>query len=204
MPEFEKWFREDGDQTRLLDHDLNSESIVFEVGGYLGKFTNNLYDKFECQVHVFEPVGDFYSKLEDRFENNKNIFVHNYGLHRDNSEVYMNVDSDNGENSTIFDRPIIENAKNERIVLRKIDDVMKENNVKEIDLLNINIEGGEYDFLNYLTTTPIIYNIKNIQVQFHDFIDNAHVKRNIIHAKLYNTHQLTYNYEFVWENWRIR
>jgi hypothetical protein len=81
---------------------------------------------------------------------------------------------------------------------------MEENNLQSIDLLNINIEGAEYDLLNYLTKTPIIYNIKNIQIQFHDFIENAEVKRNIIHAKLNNTHKMTYNYDFVWENWKLR
>jgi len=204
MPEFDRWFRENGDETKLLAHNLGSNSVVFEVGGYLGKFTNNLFNKIGCKIHVFEPVKEFYDKLEDRFEKNEKIVVHNYGLYKEDTEFHINVDCNNGENSTIFNRSIIENLKSEKIILRKIDDVIKENNIDNIDLLNINIEGGEYDLLNYLTTTPIIYNIKNIQVQFHDFIDNAHVKRNIIHAKLYNTHQLTYNYEFVWENWELR
>ena len=204
MPEFNRWFGDNGDQTRLLNHNLNSQSVVFEVGGYLGKFTNNLHNKFGCKIYVFEPVKDFCEKLQNRFENYENIFVHNFGLHGQNTELSMTIDSDNGENSTLFNRPIIQNAQSEKIILRKIDEVIEENDVDYIDLLNINIEGGEYDLLNYLTTTPIIYKIKNIQVQFHDFVDNASVRRNILHTKLYNTHQLTYNYEFVWENWRLR
>ena len=204
MVEFEKWFREDGDRTRLLGHNLSDESIVFEVGGYLGNFTNNLFNKFNCRIYVFEPVRDFYEKLCDRFKNNEKITIFNYGLANKNAEIYMKVDGDNGENSTILEREIIQNSKNEKVILKRIDDVMEENNIKCVDLLNINIEGGEFDLLNYLITTPVIYQIENIQVQFHDFVKNAETKRNIIHTKLYNTHRITYNYDFVWENWRLR
>ena len=204
MAEFSRWFRDNGDETRLLNHELSSESVVFEVGGYLGKFTDELFKRFNCKIYVFEPVKKFYEKLNERFKKNNNIHTFNCGLYKKNTEVYMNVDENNGENSTIYERSIIDNSQNEKIVLRKLDDVMEENNLQSIDLLNINIEGGEYDLLSYLTKTPIIYNIKNIQIQFHDFIENAEVKRNIIHAKLNNTHKMTYNYDFVWENWKLR
>ena len=204
MPEFERWFGDNGDEVRLLGHDLSSESVVFEVGGYLGEFSEDLFNKFNCNLYVLEPVKEFYNKLCHKFKDDNKISVLNYGLHKENTEMYISVDEQNGENSTVLNRAVIKNAKKEKIILKRIEDVMEQNDVSQIDLLNINIEGGEYDLLNYLVRSPVIYKIKNIQVQFHDFVEDAHVKRNIIHAKLHNTHKMTYNYEFVWENWNLR
>ena len=40
----------------------------------------------------------------------------------------------------------------------------------KIDLLKINIEGGEYEVLENLIENDLIKNIDNIQIQFHDFV----------------------------------
>ena len=71
-----------------------------------------------------------------------------------------------------------------------------------IDLMKINIEGAEYDLLEHLIENKFVENIKDIQVQFHDFVPNAEARMKNIQAGLSKTHYLTYQYPFVWENWR--
>ena len=73
-----------------------------------------------------------------------------------------------------------------------------------VDLMKINIEGGEYDGLDKLVGTGLIKGIKSIQVQFHDFVPDAEKRVKDIHDKLQVTHIPTYQYEFVWENWQRR
>ena len=71
--------------------------------------------------------------------------------------------------------------------------------------MKINIEGGEYDLLEALLSGDAIKLIKNIQVQFHDFlINDAKEKMTKLQEKLALTHDLTYQYEFVWENWKVK
>ena len=70
-------------------------------------------------------------------------------------------------------------------------------------MIKINIEGSEYDLLEHLIETYFIANIGNIQVQFHNFIDNAKERMRNIQTNLAKTHKLTYQYEFVWENWKL-
>ena len=71
--------------------------------------------------------------------------------------------------------------------------------------MKINIEGGEYDLLDSLISADIVQSIANIQVQFHDFlIKDAKEKMRKIQEKLSLTHEPTYQYEFVWENWKIK
>lgn len=50
----------------------------------------------------------------------------------------------------------------------------------------------------------IIKNIGNLQIQFHNFVDNAEEKREVIRKQLSLTHELTYDYYFIWENWELR
>ena len=50
-----KWFRDGGDENLRLSYDLNSESIFFELGGYLGNYTKKILDKFNPVSYIFEP-----------------------------------------------------------------------------------------------------------------------------------------------------
>ncbi len=75
----------------------------------------------------------------------------------------------------------------------------------KIELLKLNIEGGEYELLESLLENDCITYFKNIQVQFHDFLfDNAKERMTKIQEQLSKTHELTYQYEFVWENWKLK
>ena len=56
--------------------------------------------------------------------------------------------------------------------------------------------------MEFIIQSDIIHSIVDIQVQFHDFIPNAQERRRAIQEALSATHELTYQYEFVWENWR--
>jgi hypothetical protein len=70
-----------------------------------------------------------------------------------------------------------------------------------IDLIKINIEGEEYDVLDRLIEVGLIRSFRNIQVQFHDFVPDAVERMKAIQNKLRLSHRITYQYEFVWENW---
>ena len=76
------------------------------------------------------------------------------------------------------------------------------NNIKKVDLIKINIEGGEYALIKRLIDKGLINRFSNIQVQFHDFIPNAKELRNKLRTQLEKTHKLTYDFPFVWENWQ--
>lgn len=75
---------------------------------------------------------------------------------------------------------------------------------KEIGVMKINIEGGEYELLDYIIGKGLHKNVKNIQVQFHIIKDFPYEERyNNIKEKLNLTHKLTFRYPYVWENWQL-
>ena len=70
--------------------------------------------------------------------------------------------------------------------------------------MKINIEGGEYELLPILLDKGIINQIKHIQIQFHNVEGGSEDKMKEICRKLSITHEPTYQYKFIWENWTHR
>lgn len=192
------WFASNGDQTLRLNYDLKSDSIVFDVGGFKGEFAAEILCKYNANIYIFEPIRDFSLIIKNKFSNNEKVKSFNFGLAGKEQELKISL-SDNS--SSIY----LNGENKEMIQLKSIVDFIKTNNIKQIDLIKINIEGGEYELLESLIENGCISIFKNIQVQFHDFLfENAKERMNKIQENLSKTHELTYQYEFVWENWKVK
>ncbi len=189
------WLLAQGDQTLRLDYDLNANSVVFDLGGYQGQWSSDIYSKYNANIYIFEPYQAFFENIQRRFEQNRKIQIFPFGLSLANRTVDLNV-SDDG--SSMFRK----GEKTVEITLVKAEDFLKKNNLLRIDLMKLNIEGGEYDLLEHFIETGRIKTINNIQVQFHTFVENADERMRKIQTEISKTHQLTYQYEFVWENWK--
>lgn len=192
-----KWFKDEGDKTLRLNYPLNENSIVFDVGGYEGKFADEIFNKYQCTIYVFEPVDKFYKSICERFKNNPKIKVFNFGLSDKDEEMMISISDDASSIHT-------DTNNKENIKLKSINDFILENEIQHIDLMKINIEGGEFQVLPELIDSNFIKNIDNLQIQFHNFIPNAIEMRNNIRKELAKTHQLTYDYYFIWENWKLK
>jgi FkbM family methyltransferase len=189
------WFNDNGDKTLRLEYTLTDSSVVFDLGGYEGQWTSDIFSMYGCSIHVFEPVEEFATKIKQRFSQNHKIFVYQYGLSNQNRQLQIFL---NGDSSSTFKSEAI----SQEIFLIKAIDFIQNNNISSIDLMKINIEGGEYELLEHLLDNDFIANITNIQVQFHDFVPNAEERMTRIQQELNKTHSLTYQYPFVWENWQ--
>ena len=195
MNEFDRWFADGGDLRYRYDYDLNNESIVFDVGGYEGKFSQKIINDFSCNVLIFEPMKSYYNLIKNKFQFNDNIKLYNFGLSKMTEDIKIFHSKDS---SSMFK----ESESYEIIKIKNISEFITENNITRIDLLKLNIEGSEYDVLEKVIEDGIVDIIDNIQVQFHSFVDNCVERRNNIREHLKKTHYETYCYEFVWENWK--
>lgn len=194
---FKKWIKNHGDKTLRLTYELSKNSIVFDVGGYEGQWASDVYAKYNCTIHIFEPVQPFVQQIKNRFKNNKRIIIHDFGLSNKTTQTTISLEHDA---SSLYLN------SNNKVMVKIIDiyEFIKQKNIHEIDLIKINIEGGEYDLLERIIQTGLVTKIKNIQVQFHDFIPNAQQKMTAMQNQLKKTHQPTYQYPFIWENWQIK
>lgn len=193
-----RWFAVRGDDTLRLGYALDKSSVVFDVGGYLGDFAENINRKFNCQVHVFEPVSSFYRHCVERFLANPSIQLHNYGLSCASGcfEIVLN------SNESSFHR-VDQPGTREWAELRSIGEVVAELGVDRIDLLKVNIEGGEFQLLPEIIRSGLIRKIRYLQIQFHNFDLDAPAARSRIRHDLSATHRQMWNYDFVWESWEL-
>ncbi len=191
------WFNVEGDKTFRLIYDLEPTSLVFDLGGYEGEWASHIFSMYCCTIHVFEVVTEFARLLEQKFSRNEKILVHSFGLSNDNRTVKIGI---NGDSSSLFKRGIDVGDG----YLMKADEFMRANNIERIDLMKINIEGGEFDLIEHLIDCGFIKNIKNLQVQFHEFVPFAKQRMVRIQRNLENTHFLTYQFPFIWENWSLK
>ena len=193
-----KWFADKGDETHRLDYDFNENSIVFDIGGYKGEFARDIFCKYNCTIYIFEPIKEFYDIIKKRFINNSKIKAFNFGL--GNLDKIVQI-------SLIDDRSSVLNMNGDliKVKIKSINEFIKNQNIKNIDLVKMNIEGAEYELLESIISENNQIKIENLQIQFHDFvIDNAFDKMKSIQKELVKTHELTYQYEFVWENWKLK
>ena len=91
--------------------------------------------------------------------------------------------------------------KTQEIQIVDIAEWFAKENIKSVQLMKINIEGGEYELLERLIDTGLIKIIDNVQVQFHNISKDSTDKMERIQERLKHTHNATYQYKFVWENW---
>jgi len=188
------WFRDHGDETLRLDYPLDRNSVVFDCGGFEGDWAAAIHERYGCRVFVFEPVKLFLQGIEARFRGNKSVRALGFGLHSRDENMTIHLA---GNASSVFG----EAGSGELIQLREVAGVLRELSVTRIDLMKINIEGGEFDLLERLLQTRLIEAVTHLQVQFHRFVPDAVDRRRRIREGLAATHQLTYDYEFIWESW---
>ncbi|MFW5886403.1 MAG: FkbM family methyltransferase [Bacteroidota bacterium] len=191
------WKDRQGDKTLRLDYPLDENSLVFDIGGYAGDFAADIFCKYNCNVYVFEPVSVFYEKIKTRFSNNSKVKVFNVGLSGESTSSTISI---NGTSSSLFKASDTMQGT-QKIKLVSIADFIQEHGIEKIDLMKINIEGGEYPLLEALTENNLINFSRYYQIQFHNFISDAKVKREDIRTDLRKTHRLLWDYPFVWESW---
>lgn len=191
------WFRDHGDQTLRLDYSLEPDSVVFDVGGYQGQWASDIFSRYCCQIYVFEAHRQYATQIQRRFKQNAKVLVYPFGLGEHTERAII---ASMGDSSSLFGEH--ENGVSAEIV--RAADFFAKHQIERIDLMKINIEGAEYELLEHLLKSGLIRRICNLQVQFHDFVPNAVQRMRAIQQQLMKTHQLTYQYEFVWENWTCK
>jgi FkbM family methyltransferase len=192
---FRDWLSVKGDKTLRLDYPLDARAIVFDVGGFEGQWASDIFARYLCRIHVFEPVREFADAIARRFAANDRIKVHPVALGAETGLAELTIAADG---SSLY----LPGARRMTIDIVTPELVFAKEKLDEISLMKINIEGAEYDLLDHMISTGLIRRIENIQVQFHSHLPEAQRRVRDIHARLAETHQPTFQYRFVWENWR--
>jgi FkbM family methyltransferase len=192
--EIQRWYSDGGDEGFRYDYDLNGESIVMDLGGYKGQWASDIYARYNCRILIFEPVKPFAEKIKNRFKYNSRVEVFNIALGANSRQGTIALHDDG---SSVYRQSTVK----ETIQFEDVLEFFSHHNIDSIDLMKVNIEGGEYELMPRLFESGIVKRIKNIQIQFHDVEASSETRMKEICYELSKTHRPTYQYKFVWENW---
>jgi FkbM family methyltransferase len=191
------WFAQRGDQTLRLDFpELDADSTVLDLGGYKGDWTAEISQRYGSKVYVFEPIKGYHDNICARFAAQPKVKPCQFGLGAQDATLEMGHSADG---TGAFMKATV----SESVRLVEAAKFLRDHGIERIDLLKINIEGGEYELLEHLIATGDIQKVRRLQVQFHDFVPNAISLRASIVEKLQATHRQSWCYYFVWEEWKL-
>ena len=190
----QRLYRERGRDFGLDFSNLDANSVAFDFGGYEGEWTREMRQKFNCDVHVFEPHPTFAANLATQFSSDEKVHCHAFALGASAGALSL---SDSADASSSF---VAEGAH----VIGKIEAVetfFARHDIPRIHATKINIEGGEYDILPALIDSGLIQRFGDLVIQFHNYSSGDIARRDAIRSALAKTHRCVWDYEFVWEKW---
>ncbi|NQV78057.1 MAG: FkbM family methyltransferase [Lutibacter sp.] len=195
-----EWIKNDRKFDYRHRYSLPTNAVIFDFGGYKGDWTASMLKLHpHSTVHVFEVVPEYVAILERRFGSDKRVKIYNFGLGKDNSILKFTIE-DLASSTFRLDK-----ISNEKIIEASIYDAsefMDKHNFQNINLCKMNIEGGEFDLLSRLVEVGYISRFENIQIQFHNYGEWSIQYRDKLRTQLAKTHNSTYDYAWIFENWR--
>ena len=132
---------------------VDEVKVIVDGGASIGDTSIKFSKLFPfAKVHAFEPFPKFHEILKESCKNYKRIIPHSYALSNSAKSEILNVNTNEGTNSLLntevkkthpyFD--LLETRKTIQVECRTLD-VLFTN--ETIDLLKLDLQGGEYDAL---------------------------------------------------------
>jgi len=180
----------------LAEVDIDSESVVLDVGAFRGEWAARIWDRYEPTIHCFEPLPGAAKRTRLTFEGNSKIHVHQFGLGREDSAQTLIL---NGPGSSLHGPSSTFGTR--EVQIRDVVGALDELGLEEVDLLKVNIEGGEYDLLDRLDEADRLAPTRLVLVQFHEWHPGAYRRRQRNRRALRRTHTEVWCYPWCWELW---
>jgi FkbM family methyltransferase len=146
-------FKED---TFKIQKEITGKCVtIFDVGANGGEITSKYADLFpEAKVFAFEPFPDSFTILESKFSGNKRIQCFQLAIGAVDSKgtlfVNRNVDTNSllssGKMGLSSDQQV-ENVGSIQVIIGTIDTFCLERHIESIDILKLDIQGGELSAL---------------------------------------------------------
>jgi len=186
-------FYRDGHNSLLYKNFFDKQKPVLVLGGYLGDSVQSfLSESPSRRILVMEPVKDFSNRMSERFEKASNVKVLPYGAAGASGKRIFSI---SGEKSGEFSLPPL----SEEVDVIDIAQVVSEHG--PFHVMEVNIEGSEYEVLHRLIESGQIEEFDVLLLQFHNIDASSATEKNRISKILSLTHSVRFEYEWIWERW---
>lgn len=133
----------------LIEEKHNDGFVILDVGAHMGQsalyYTKMLKDP---QIFSFEPVKDTYKQLCENVKTHPDIQCLNYALGEENATAEIKLQHWSGTNTLVKEHnATFKTEPSETVEVARLDDVIDDLGIKNIDLLKIDVEGYEMQVL---------------------------------------------------------
>ena len=179
---------------------ISKDPVFLDLGAFKGNWSKEMVTRYGGCAHLFEVQPNLVKRLKDDLGDDMRYTVHDYGLAPKNELIDVGS-YDDGEGFSLSKSKSV--GISNKVELKSFKDFVEQNNIKEIDVCKINIEGSEYDLLENMIENNLHMLCRNIQVEFHRQypVPNWYNRYNSIRNNLLKTHAPTLDYYFSWQNW---
>lgn len=187
----QKWFTDRGDETRALDWPINSDSLVWEIGGFEGRWASQMVEKFNCRMDIFEPQIWAADKITQWTVGNNRAEVHPFGLWIMNSSLPIyNFETDGA--SILYSSEHADKPHKPGIFV----DVYEWQKTRgDVDVALMNIEGAEFILLPYMIGLDLMRHFRFFWCQFHPgLLPHGDERANGIFKGMLRTHHKIWDY----------
>jgi FkbM family methyltransferase len=151
----------------------NQEIIIFDVGANIGQYTQELltvFDMSKTKIFCFEPSPAAFRQLAAGTRGAANVFLFNIGLGERDEKRMLYSDFKGSDLGSLYDlqtpfRPF-EKRSAEPVEIKSLENFCRENHIRRIDFLKMDIEGHELKVLENALNMIKSGNIKYIQFEF--------------------------------------
>jgi FkbM family methyltransferase len=154
---------------------LSSHSVIVDVG--LGEdisFSTSLIDRYQCNVHGFDPTPRSIDYVESL--SYPKFTLHKVGVAANSGRAAFYLPNNELHVSGSLTHPNHTGLHQIEVELITIDDVFKSIGCNRINLLKIDIEGAEYDLLMGECFERHASNIDTLCIEFHHRWPNHGIK----------------------------
>lgn len=191
-----RFLRDGGNELLVSNLNLTHRSWVVDFGGFRGDWTAAILDRYNTRCIVVEPVPQFANHISERFSDQPNVQVLPFLIGRSEGAqtLYLNGEA---TGSSASGSPVIVNQQPISSLVSRLDG-------NTVGAASINIEGGEYELLEMLLDSGQIARFNVLLIQFHQVNDYSPERYLKIQSGLAVSHNLSWDYTFVWQRWDKR
>jgi len=136
--------------------DLNKQFVIFDIGANIGDYIQLLNSNVQANlsIHSFEPNPKTFERLYERFGGQPNVKLTNAGLGSLDGKMTLYDPGNHGSAiASLYNRKAFENFPSQdqpipiEVDLITIDSYIKNNNIKQVNYMKIDVEGHELEAL---------------------------------------------------------
>lgn len=181
----------------LYDVPIDETATVFDVGAYIGEWSEKVWNRYRPTIYTFEPAPGAHRQVVAKFGDNDKVHTFPYGLGAADTTASLALAA---AGSSIYDD--VGAMGTVDVEIRDVAAVLDELGLERLTVLKVNIEGGEYDLFDRLDETGWLPRIDHVLVQFHEWHPKAYGRRRRNRKAFARSHDEVWGWSWVWEYWR--